>query len=84
MSLLTHTDAGGDEEFFKTINRAYQILMNDGAQEAYNNFGLDEAEKLINPISVATIAAARAQYVLSFVVERGTCLKYKDWSLVNK
>ena len=29
-------------------------------------------------ISVATIAAARAQYVLSFVVERGTCLKYKD------
>ena len=25
-----------------------------------------------------SIAAARAQYVLSFVVERGTCLKYKD------
>ena len=24
MSLLTHPDAGGDEEFFKTINRAYQ------------------------------------------------------------
>ena len=34
MSLLTHSDAGGDEEFFKTINRAYQILMNDGAREA--------------------------------------------------
>ena len=48
MSLLTHTDAGGDEEFFKTINRAYQILMNDGAREAYNNFGLDEAEKVMN------------------------------------
>ena len=29
-------------------------------------------------ISVATIAAARAQYVLSFVIERDTCLKYKD------
>ena len=29
-------------------------------------------------ISVAIIAAARAQYVLSFVIERGTCLKYKD------
>ena len=49
MSLLTHPDAGGDEEFFNTINRAYQILMNDGAREAYNNFvGLDEAEKLMN------------------------------------
>ena len=48
MSLLTHPDAGGDEEFFKTINRAYQILMNDGAREAYNNLGLDEAEKVMN------------------------------------
>ena len=48
MSLLTHPDAGGDEEFFKTINRAYQILINDGAREAYNNFGLDEAEKVMN------------------------------------
>ena len=47
MSLLTHPDAGGDEKFFETINRAYQILMNDGAQEAYNNFGLDEAEKVM-------------------------------------
>ena len=48
MSLLTHTDAGGDEEFFRTINRANQILMNDGAREAFNNFGLDEAEKVMN------------------------------------
>ena len=48
MSLLTHPDTGGYEEFFKTINRAYQILMNDGAREAYNNFGLDEAEKAMN------------------------------------
>ena len=46
ISLLTHPDAGGDEEFFKTINRSYQILMNDGAREAYNNFGLDDAEKV--------------------------------------
>ena len=48
MSLLTHPDAGGDEEFGKTINRACQILMNDGAREAYNNFGLDEARKAMN------------------------------------
>ena len=34
MSLLTHPDAGG-EEFFKTINRANQILKNDAAREAY-------------------------------------------------
>ena len=38
MSLLTHPDAGGDEEFFKTINRAYQILMNDGAREAISGW----------------------------------------------
>ena len=48
MSLLTHPDAGGDEEFFKTHNRAYQILMHDGAREAYSNFGQDEAEKVMN------------------------------------
>ena len=48
MSLLTHSDAGGYEEFFKIINRAYQLLMHDGAREAYNNFGLDEAEKVMN------------------------------------
>ena len=48
MTLLTHPDAGGDEEFLETIIRAYQTLMNDGAREAYNNFGLDKAEKVMN------------------------------------
>ena len=48
MSLLTHPDAGGDEEFFKTLNRAYRKQMNDGAREAYNNFELDKAEKIMN------------------------------------
>ena len=43
MSLLTH--AGGEEEFFKTIKPAYQTLTNDGAGEAYNIFGLENAEK---------------------------------------
>ena len=37
--LLTHPDAGGDEQFFKTINREYQILTNDAEREAYNIFG---------------------------------------------
>ena len=46
MSLMTHPDAG-DEEFFKTINRAYKTLTNDAAREAYNIFGLDEAEKFM-------------------------------------
>ena len=44
MRLLTHPDAGGDEEFFKTINQGYQILTNDTARELYNIF--DEAKKL--------------------------------------
>ena len=35
MSLLTHPDAGVDEEFFMTINGAFQILTNDAAREAY-------------------------------------------------
>ena len=34
--------------------------------------------KTQDPISVATIAAARVQYLLSLVIERGTCSKYKD------
>ena len=48
MRLFTHPDAGGDEEIFKNINRVYQILTNDAAREAYNIFGLDEAEKVMN------------------------------------
>ena len=49
MSLLIRTlISGGDEEIFKTINRAYQILINDAAREAYNIFGLDEAGKIMN------------------------------------
>ena len=48
MSLLTHTDAVGNEEFFETINWTYQILTNDAAREVHNVFGLDEAEKVIN------------------------------------
>ena len=48
MSLLTHTDAGGGKEFFKTINREYQNLTNDAAWEAYNIFRLDEAKKVMN------------------------------------
>ena len=48
MSLLPHPDAGGDEEFFKTIDRAYQTLMSDGAREAFNNFELDGKEKFMN------------------------------------
>ena len=40
-SLLTHIDAGGDEEIFKTINRANQILTNDAGRVAYNIFQLD-------------------------------------------
>ena len=58
MNMLTHPDAGGDEEFFMTINRLYQILTNDAEPEAYNIFRLDEAEKvmkqpkLINKLSI--------------------------------
>ena len=44
MSLLTQPDAGGD----KNINRAYQILINDVAQEAHHIFGLDEAKIVMN------------------------------------
>ena len=44
MSLWTHPDAGGDEELFETINRAYQMPTNEAAREVHNIFGLDEAE----------------------------------------
>ena len=48
MSLLTHPNAGSDEESFKTINGAYRILTNNAAREAYDIYGLDEAEKVMN------------------------------------
>ena len=48
MSMLTHPDAAGDQEFFKNINRAYQILTNNEAREAYNKIGLEEAEKFMS------------------------------------
>ena len=47
MSLLMHHD-GGDEEFFMTFNRAHQIMKIDAAREAYNIFGVHEAEKVMN------------------------------------
>ena len=37
-------DADGDEEFFETINLAYQFLTHDAAREAYKTVGLDEPE----------------------------------------
>ena len=48
MGLLTYTDAGGKEELFKTINRAYLNLTKDAAREVYDTFGLEEAEKAMN------------------------------------
>ena len=48
ISLLTHPEAGGDKKFFKTVNRAYQVLINDALQEAYSIFALDEAGKFMN------------------------------------
>ena len=45
MSLLTHTDAGVDEELFKTVNREHLILKNEVARDACNIIELDEAEK---------------------------------------
>ena len=48
MSLLTYPDADWDNKIFNTINRASQILTNDEAGEAYNKFGLDGAEKVMN------------------------------------
>ena len=47
MNLLTQPDASKDE-FFKTMNQLYQILINDAAREAYIRFGRDEEEKIIN------------------------------------
>ena len=44
MSLLSHLDDFGDEEFFKTINRAFQILSKDAAREKNNICGLGERE----------------------------------------
>ena len=46
MGLLTHPDAGGNEEFFKTINQAYQILTNDAVQEGTTHLGLKKLKKL--------------------------------------
>ena len=48
MSLLTDPAASGDKEFFKAINRAYQILSNDAMRQAYIIFGLEEAENILN------------------------------------
>ena len=46
--ILTNLDAVGDQELFKKINRACQILTNDAAHEAYKILGIDDAEKVMN------------------------------------
>ena len=48
MSVSTHSDAGGDEELFKTINRAYkqQFLGQRCSTRSLKKFELEEAEKI--------------------------------------
>lgn len=38
-----HPDKGGDEDKFKEINEAYQVLNDDGKREQYDQFGSDFA-----------------------------------------
>ena len=45
LAALTHPDAGGCEEHFKTIHRAYLILSNQNARNIYDTFGLERAEE---------------------------------------
>lgn len=40
-----HPDKGGDEEKFKRILQAYQILMNDDARYTYDKFGMTPDSK---------------------------------------
>ena len=45
LAALTHPDAGGCEEHFRTIHRAYLILSNQNARNLYDTFGLERAEE---------------------------------------
>ena len=46
---LTHPDADGCDEHFKTIHSAYLILSNQNARNIYDIFRLEGAEKRVNP-----------------------------------
>ena len=45
LAAFTHPDAGGCEEHFKTIHRAYRILSNQNARNIYDTLGLEGAEE---------------------------------------
>ena len=45
MSLLSNPDNSGDEEIFKTISRAFQILPKDTRREVHFVFRLEKAKK---------------------------------------
>lgn len=47
LSMLLHPDQGGNEQFFKLINKAYRLLRNPWARAAYDSDGLEAAEAVV-------------------------------------
>ena len=48
-----HPDKGGDEEIFKSIGEAYEILSDNEKREKYdNNYPLEYYEKYSNPFDL--------------------------------
>lgn len=43
-----HPDKGGDEDKFKSVAKAYEILSKPKARDIYDNYGVDAADDYIN------------------------------------
>src|SRR2546429_8373338 len=54
LARTTHPDKGGNEEEFKKVNKAYEVLIDESKRKAYNNnkdvaiekYGYDYGEKI--------------------------------------
>ena len=46
LALLTHPDQGGNEEYFKILNTAQGILMDDESRQVYDEQGFAAAQEL--------------------------------------
>jgi DnaJ-class molecular chaperone len=52
LALVHHPDKGGDSEMFKTISRAYQVLVNPALKSRYDQSIPIAEEELISPLKV--------------------------------
>ena len=58
LARTNHPDAGGDEEKFKEINEAYEVLSDKKKRKLYDQYGTADEQRI--PLGLRALAASAA------------------------